>query len=212
LQGCSFPPRANRARISSATPRVLRSASRYTESVTQSPSSQRDGDGARILAMDYGRARIGLAIADAVAGLPQPLGVLVRINRNEDMRRLREMVREHGVKRIVVGLPLRLDGTRGEMAEEAERFAQRVQKQIGVRVEMVDERLTSWEAERLLEEFAGRIIHAQTRLGTKRESNKKKQKKREEGKNSVDAIAAAVILREYLEGQRANDEKRGVEA
>jgi putative Holliday junction resolvase len=178
----------------------------------QSPSSQKDGDGARILAMDYGRARIGLAIADTVAGLPQPLGVLVRINRNEDMRRLREMVREHGVKRIVVGLPLRLDGTRGEMAEEAERFAQRVQKQIGVPVEMVDERLTSWEAERLLEEFAGRIIHAQTPLRTKRESHKKKQKKKEEGKNSVDAIAAAVILREYLEGQRANDEKRGAEA
>jgi RNase H-fold protein (predicted Holliday junction resolvase) len=44
-----------------------------------------------------------------------------RINRNEDMRRLRELLREHGVKRIVVGLPLRLDGTRGEMAEEATR-------------------------------------------------------------------------------------------
>jgi len=46
-----------------------------------------------------------------------------RINRNEDMRRLRELVREHGVKQIVVGLPLRLDGTRGDMAEEVERFA-----------------------------------------------------------------------------------------
>jgi putative holliday junction resolvase len=162
--------------------------------------------------MDYGRSRIGLAIADAVAGLPQPLGVLVRINRNEDMRRLREMVREHGVKQIVVGLPLRLDGTRGEMAEEAQRFAQRVQKQIGVPVEMVDERLTSWEAERLLEEFAGRIMHAQTPPRPKRESNEKKRKKKEEGKNSVDAIAAAVILREYLEGQRARQEKRGVDA
>jgi putative holliday junction resolvase len=162
--------------------------------------------------MDYGRARIGLAITDVVAGLPQPLGVLVRINRNEDMRRLREMAREHGVKRIVVGLPLRLDGTRGEMAEEAERFAQRVQKQIGVPVEMVDERLTSWEAERLMEEFAGRIMHAQRPPRPKRESNEKKGKKKEEGKNSVDAIAAAVILREYLEGQRAGQEKRGVEA
>jgi len=68
------------------------------------------------------------------------------------MRRLRELVREHGVKQIVVGLPLRLDGTRGEIAEEVERFAQRVRKQIGVPVEMVDERLTSWEAERLMEE------------------------------------------------------------
>jgi len=67
-------------------------------------------------------------------------------------------VREHGVKQIVVGLPLRMDGTHGEMAEEVERFAQRVRKQIGVPVEMVDERLTSWESERLLEEVQGRFI------------------------------------------------------
>ncbi len=64
--------------------------------------------------------------------MAQPLGTMERINRNEDMRRLRELVREHGVKQIVVGLPLRLDGTRGEMAEEVERFAQRMRKQIGV--------------------------------------------------------------------------------
>jgi len=49
------------------------------------------------------------------------------------MRRLRELVREHGVKQIVVGLPLRLDGTRGEIAEEVERFAQRVRKQMACR-------------------------------------------------------------------------------
>jgi putative Holliday junction resolvase len=178
--------------------------------VAQRPGAQSDGKSARILAVDYGRARMGLAIADAEAGLPQPLGVLFRINRNEDMRRLRELVREHSVKLIVVGLPLRLDGTRGEMAEEAERFAQRVQKQIGVKVQMVDERLTSWEAERLLEEFAGRILHAPIPHGGKRENNEKELKKKGEGKNSVDAIAAAVILRDYLETQRANRENRGV--
>ena len=55
--------------------------------------------------------------------MAQPLMTMERINRNEDMRRLRELVRGHDVKQIVVGLPLRLDGTRGEMAEEAERFA-----------------------------------------------------------------------------------------
>jgi putative holliday junction resolvase len=195
-----------------ATHRVLRSASRYTENVTQRPDPQSGGKSARILAVDYGRVRMGLAIADAAAGLPQPLGVLVRVNRNEDMRRLRELVREHSVKRIVVGLPLRLDGTRGEMAEEAERFAQRVQKQIGVPVEMVDERLTSWEAERLLEEFAGRILHAPIPLRSRRESIERGRKKQEEKKHSVDAFAAAVILRDYLESQRANRENRGVSA
>jgi len=78
---------------------------------------------ATILALDYGRARIGLAIADAEARLAKPLATLERINRNEDMRRLRELARERGVTQIIVGLPLRLDGSHGEMAEEASRFA-----------------------------------------------------------------------------------------
>jgi len=148
---------------------------------------------ARILALDYGRARIGLAIAGVDAALAQPLGTLDRINRNEDMRRLRELVREHGVRQIVVGLPLRLDGTRGDMAEEAARFGQRVHKQLGLPVEMVDERLTSWEAERLLEEHQGRTIHAAP----------SKKRKKENAKPGVDAMAAALILREYLDRRQS---------
>ena len=126
--------------------------------------------------------------------MAQPLSTLERINRNEDMRRLRELVREHGVTQIVVGLPLRLDGTRGEMAEEVERFAQRVRKQIGVPVELVDERLTSWEAERLLEEVQGRFIHDEKLTGSRKP-------KRGQAKMTVDSVAAAVILKEYLERQ-----------
>ena len=141
-----------------------------------------------ILSVDYGRARIGLAIATAEARLARPLTTIERVNRNEDMRRLRELAREQGVKQIVVGLPLNMDGTRGAMADEAERFAQRARKQIGVPVEMVDERLTSWEAERLLEEEFGRKYHD--------ESDKKK--KVAPDKPTVDSVAAAVILREYL--------------
>ena len=152
-----------------------------------------------ILAVDYGRARIGLALADTETRMPQPLSTLERLNRNEDMRRLRELVREHAVKQIVVGLPLRLDGTRGEMAEEVERFAQRVRKQIGVPVEMVDERLTSWEAERLLEEVQGRFIHEEKLTGSKKS-------KHAQAKMSVDAVAAAVILKEYLDHQKQTAE------
>jgi putative Holliday junction resolvase len=111
------------------------------------------------------------------------------------MRRLREIVREHGVQQIVVGLPLRLDGTRGDMAEEATRFAARVHKQLGLPVEMVDERLTSWEAERLLEEQGG---HA---LRQVKSSRKKSQPAA--AANSVDAVAAAVILKEYFERRHA---------
>ena len=149
-----------------------------------------------ILAVDYGRARIGLALADSETRMAQPLSTLERINRNEDLRRLRELVREHGVKQIVVGLPLRMDGTHGEMAEEVERFAQRVRKQIGVPVEMVDERLTSWEAERLLEEVQGRFIRDEKLTSSRKP-------KKAQAKMTVDAVAAAVILKEYLERQGA---------
>ena len=148
---------------------------------------------ASILAIDYGRARIGLAIAALQAQLPRPLLTLERVNRNEDMRRLRELAREHSVRQIVVGLPLRLDGTRGQMAEEATRFAVRLNKQLGLPVDMIDERLTSWEAERLLEEQSGRVLHDAKHSAAERGS----------GRASVDAVAAAVILKEYLEQRRA---------
>jgi putative Holliday junction resolvase len=147
-----------------------------------------------ILAVDYGRARIGLAIAEIEAQLPRPLLTLERINRNEDMRRLRELARDYRVRQIVVGLPLRLDGTRGEMAEEATRFAARLRKQLGLPVDMLDERLTSWEAERLLEEQSGRTLHDAKTQG---------KGGRSPAKASVDAVAAAVILKEYLEQRRA---------
>ena len=138
------------------------------------------------MAVDYGKVRMGLALGSRETGTAQPLTTLARINRNEDMRRLRELVHQYGVKQVLVGLPLRLDGTRGEMAEEAERFANRVRKQIGVPVDMVDERLSSWEAERLLEEEFGRTRRAD---GIRKKGAEAV---------SVDAVAAAVILRDYL--------------
>jgi putative Holliday junction resolvase len=144
--------------------------------------------------VDYGRARIGLAIAETQAQLPRPLLTLERVNRNEDMRRLRELARDHGVRQIVVGLPLRLDGTHGEMAEEATRFAARLRKQLGLPVDMLDERLTSWEAERLLEEQSGRALH---------DAKTHSKGEHRPARASVDAVAAAVILKEYLERRRA---------
>jgi putative Holliday junction resolvase len=168
--------------------------SRYTGNVPRSDSRTPEMMPGEIrtciLGIDYGRARIGLALADARTALPQPLDTLKRINRNEDMRRLREVVRTHGVMQIVVGLPLRLDGSRGEMAEEASRFGERVRKQLGIPVEMVDERLTSWEAERLLEDHSGKVFHDDAKTSHK--------KRRESTRASVDAMAAAVILKEYL--------------
>jgi putative Holliday junction resolvase len=147
----------------------------------------------KILALDYGSKKIGIALADAEARIAEPYTTLERINRNEDIRRLREFAREHHVKTIVVGLPLRLDGSPGEMADDATRFAERLRKQVGLPVELVDERLTSWEAERILEEEMGRrITHVETRDG------RKKSTRTSDSKYTVDAVAAMVILREYL--------------
>ena len=156
----------------------------------------------KILALDYGRTKIGLALADAQARVAAPFATLARINRNEDMRRLRELARQERVRQIVVGLPLRLDGTRGDMAEEVTRFAERVRKQVGLPVELVDERLTSWEAERILEEELGRkLMHQETHLG------RKKTSWAADTKYTVDAVAAMVILREYLSRQPGAKER-----
>jgi putative pre-16S rRNA nuclease len=156
----------------------------------------------RILALDYGRKKIGMALADVRARIAEPHDTLERINRNEDMRRLREFVRDQGVKQIIVGLPVRLDGSEGDMADEVTRFAERLRKQIGIPVELVDERLTSWQAEQLLEqEYGRRITHRETHQG------RKKAARTSDGKHTVDAIAAVVILREYLARPLQSEEK-----
>lgn len=131
----------------------------------------------RILAVDYGRKRIGLALSDALGLTAQPLATLVRVNRQNDLRRLREACRTHGVTHIIVGHPLHMTGEAGEMANEAARFAARLEKEIGIGVELVDERLTSWEAEQMV---------AETKSSARR-------------RKPLDDMAAAVLLRDYLE-------------
>jgi len=113
----------------------------------------------------------------------RPLATLERTNRRNDLRRLRAITRQHDVRRIVVGHPLHLDGTAGEMAAETARFAARIEKQVGLPVELVDERLSSWEAAQML---AAKKGAAEKRAG------------------KLDQVAAAVILRDFLarEGER----------
>jgi putative holliday junction resolvase len=181
--------------------------SRYTCSVkenarkSKTPAEDPAKPATKILAIDYGRTKIGLAMADVAARIAAPFATIARINRNEDMRRLRELVRDEKVKQIVVGLPLRLDGTQGEMANEVARFAERVRKQVGAPVHLVDERLSSWEAERILEEELGRRIrHPETHL------RRKKTSYVADTKYTVDAVAAMVILREYLAQEHGTKE------
>jgi len=140
-----------------------------------------DAKAARILAIDYGRKRIGLALSDELGLTAQPLVTLVRANRRDDMRRLRDICRQHGVARILVGHPLHMTGAAGEMADEAARFAARLKKELGIVVELVDERLTTWEAEQTMAEI--------------KSSSRRKR-------THIDDVAAAVLLREYLNRQR----------
>jgi putative Holliday junction resolvase len=145
-----------------------------------------------ILAIDYGQKRLGLALSDEHGVTSRPFATWTRINRRRDLARLRELVRQHAVRRIVVGLPLHLDGTPSEMSEEATGFAARVEKALGVPVDMMDERLSSWEAEQTL---------AATKSTTP-SSRGRTQHARRKQRTTFDDIAAAVILRDYLDRAR----------
>ncbi|HTS11743.1 MAG TPA: Holliday junction resolvase RuvX [Candidatus Limnocylindrales bacterium] len=134
----------------------------------------------RILAIDYGRKRIGMALSDEAGVTARPLETLERVNRRSDLERIREVCRKQSVARIIVGHPVHMTGEAGEMAAEASRFAGRLRKQLGLEVELVDERLTSWEA-------------AQTMA----EVNPGRRKR-----GPLDDVAAAVLLRDYLERKR----------
>lgn len=145
-----------------------------------------------ILAIDYGRKRIGLALSDEFRLVSRPYATWTRINRRRDLGRLRELLRQEKVSCIVVGLPLHLDGTPSEMSEEAKIFAARVEKAFGLPVEMVDERLTSWEAHQTMAAMSA-ARHGSRDSSTPTAAN---------GKTSLDDIAAAIILRDYLDRAR----------
>lgn len=135
----------------------------------------------RVLAIDYGRRRLGLAISDPLRLIARPLATWIRSNRRHDLARLRRLCREEEVSLIVVGWPLQLAGIQGEMAAEAGRFAEQVRTVLGIPTELIDERLSSWEAEQTLAETAGR-----------------KSRPRDRKQQRLDELAAAVILRDYL--------------
>ncbi len=162
--------------------------------------------GGRILAIDYGRRRIGLALSDDLHLTAQPLATLLRTNRRDDLRRLREIVREHGVREILVGHPVHLDGVAGEMAAEAQRFATRVQKAFGLPVQLYDERLTSWEADGVVRSekprrgLRGRTPGTSTRRGHLYHRNQQPAR---------DHFAAAILLRDYLESGRHKPRAKG---
>ena len=131
----------------------------------------------RILALDYGERRIGVAVSDELGITAQGLTTLIRKNLKWDMGEITKVVEAYSVDRVVVGYPVRLDGTRGIQCEKVDRFIGVLEKTLTVPVERWDEGLSTWEAEEVLTEALVK--------GRKR-------------KAVVDKIAACVILRDYL--------------
>jgi putative Holliday junction resolvase len=97
----------------------------------------------KVLALDYGLARTGVAVSDPTGTLARPLCVVERAATEAGLARLRELVEAEGAERVVVGLPLTLRGARGEQAVETERFVEALRATVDVPVEPFDERFTT---------------------------------------------------------------------
>ncbi len=134
----------------------------------------------RVLGLDVGARRIGVAISDPLGITAQGLDTLHRKNKKYDLQHLNRVIREYGVKEIVVGLPLRMSGAEGIQAEKIHAFAEDLRKHFELPVHFWDERLTSAEANRLLRE---------TDLSIEKRGK------------AVDRMAAILILQGWMEGR-----------
>jgi putative Holliday junction resolvase len=97
----------------------------------------------KVIALDYGSARTGVAVSDPTGTLARPLGVVERAASDEGLRRVADIVREEEAERVVVGLPLTLRGEHGEQARATERFVEALRQVVKVPVESFDERFTT---------------------------------------------------------------------
>lgn len=136
----------------------------------------------RILGLDPGERRIGIAISDPTGMLAHPLQTLVRGSREEDFAAIAALVAEHDVELVVVGWPLSLDGTEGPQARRVARYTDALAACLPVPVVSWDERFTTAAADEILRQIRGR-----------------KGRRRARARGQVDAIAAAVILQSYLD-------------
>jgi putative holliday junction resolvase len=106
-------------------------------------SSRREDARVKVLALDYGSARTGVAVSDPTGTLARPLGVVERAGTESGLAELARLAREEEAECVVVGLPLTLRGTRGEQATETERFVETLRGVLDVPVELFDERFTT---------------------------------------------------------------------
>jgi putative Holliday junction resolvase len=135
----------------------------------------------RLLGLDVGDVRIGVALSDDTATIAGGLPTLTRVGPRKDVQAVGALVREHEVAEVVVGLPRRLDGTLGPQAEKVQAFAADLRRSLRLPVHEWDERFTTAEATRTLIEGGVR---------------------RRDRKLSVDKVAAVLILQGYLDHRR----------
>lgn len=133
------------------------------------------------MGIDFGKARIGIALSDPLGIIASPYQTYVRVSFEKDLNFLKSLIQEKNVDTVVIGLPLQMDGEEGQMAKDTRLFAENLKSAIDVHIVFEDERLTSVEAEEIL-------IKANVR--------------REERKMLIDKIAAQIILEQYLERRK----------
>ena len=134
----------------------------------------------RIMGLDYGKKTVGVAISDPFLLTAQSVETITRSEENKlrkTCRRIEELIEEYEVGEIVVGLPLNMNGEKGERALLSENFADLVARRTGLPVHLVDERLTTVSADEILEESGVR---------------------KSERKKVIDQIAAGFILQDFL--------------
>jgi putative Holliday junction resolvase len=135
----------------------------------------------RVLAIDLGTRRIGTAVCDELGITTRPLETVRRSSDGSDIARVKSLCEELSVEAVVVGMPIRMDGTPGDAARRTGEFVERLKEKIDLPVFTHDERLTSWEAEQIM--AGGRM-------------------RRRERRSESDRIAAVIILRDFLSNQK----------
>ena len=141
-------------------------------------SDTRESQVRRVLGLDVGSRRIGIAVSDPLGITAQGLETLQRQNKRLDFEKLAKLVDEYSVAEIVVGFPLRMSGAEGIQAEKMHRFAEDLRERLQLPVHLWDERLTSAEANRVLRE---------TEMSIRRRGQ------------VVDQMAAVLILQSWME-------------
>ena len=142
------------------------------------PSAEEKPPHSRIMAIDFGSRRVGLAVTDELGLTAQGLPTLHRTNKRNDFDNLRRTIKRYGVGEIVIGLPLRMSGHTGIQSDKVEGFADELRARFKLPVHLFDERLTSVEAHRVLGE---------TDMSARRRTE------------VVDQLAAVLILQAFLE-------------